>query len=68
MMADEGLCYLPVVVLTTSSNDEEILNVYKLGCSSYIVKPVDFDRFLRIVRSLMEYWFGVVNLPPNSRS
>jgi chemotaxis family two-component system response regulator Rcp1 len=40
--------------------------MYKLGCSSYIVKPVDFDRFLAIVRSLVEYWFTVVNLPPET--
>lgn len=64
MMADETLCYLRVIVLSTSSNDEEIFKAYRLGCSSYIVKPVDFDRFLVIVRSLAEYWFTVVMLPP----
>ena len=64
MMADNALCHLPVIVLSTSSDDEEILKMYKLGCRSYIVKPVDFDRFLEIVRSLVEYWFTVVNLPP----
>jgi two-component system response regulator len=64
MMADEILSYLRVVVLSTSSNDEEILKMYKLGCSSYIVKPVDFAQFLVIVRSLAEYWFTVVMLPP----
>jgi CheY-like chemotaxis protein len=64
MMSDEILCYLRVVVLSTSSNYEEILKMYKLGCSSYIVKPVDFERFLAIVRSLAEYWFTVVMLPP----
>ena len=64
MMADEILCYLRVIVLSTSSNDEEILKAYKLGCSSYIVKPVDFERFLVIVRSVAEYWFTVVMLPP----
>jgi chemotaxis family two-component system response regulator Rcp1 len=63
MMADEILSYLPVVVLSTSSNDEEVLKTYKLGCSSYIVKPIDFDRFLEVVRSLSEYWFAVVMLP-----
>ncbi len=64
MMSDEILRYLRVVVLSTSSNDEEILKMYKLGCSSYIVKPVDFERFLAIVRSLAEYWFTIVMLPP----
>jgi two-component system, chemotaxis family, response regulator Rcp1 len=64
MMADETLGYLRVVVLSTSSNDDEILKMYKLGCSSYIIKPVDFERFLVVVRSLAEYWFTVVMLPP----
>jgi chemotaxis family two-component system response regulator Rcp1 len=64
MKADEILCYLRVIVLSTSSNDEEILKTYMLGCSSYIVKPVDVERFLVIVRSLAEYWFTVVMLPP----
>jgi two-component system, chemotaxis family, response regulator Rcp1 len=64
MMADETLSYLPVIVLSTSSDDEEILRMYKLGCRSYIVKPVDFERFSEIIRSLTEYWFTVVNLPP----
>lgn len=64
IMADEIFSYLRVVVLSTSSNDEEILKMYKLGCSSYIVKPVDFERFMAIVRSLAEYWFTVVMLPP----
>jgi len=67
MRSDEILSYLRVVVLSTSSNDEEILKTYKLGCSSYIVKPVDFERFLAIVRSLAEYWFTVVLLPPKTR-
>jgi two-component system, chemotaxis family, response regulator Rcp1 len=66
MMADETLCYLPVIVLSTSSDDEEILKMYKLGCKSYIVKPVDFDRFLEIIQSLVQYWFTVVNLPPET--
>jgi CheY-like chemotaxis protein len=55
MMADDVLCYMRVVVLSTSSNDEEILKMHKLGCRSYIVQPVDFERFLTIVRSLAEY-------------
>jgi two-component system, chemotaxis family, response regulator Rcp1 len=66
MMADEILRHLRVIVLSTSSNDEEILKTYELGCSSYIVKPVDFERFLVIVRSLAEYWFTVVILPPQN--
>ena len=66
MRADEILRQLRVVVLSTSSNDEEILKTYELGSSSYIVKPVDFERFVTIVRSLAEYWLTVVVLPPKT--
>jgi chemotaxis family two-component system response regulator Rcp1 len=66
MTRDEALMSIPVVILTTSAQDEEILKMYKLRCSSYIVKPVDFERFLQIVRSLAEYWFTVVVLPTNA--
>jgi CheY-like chemotaxis protein len=63
MVADETLNAIPIVVLTTSAQDEEILKMYKLRCSSYIIKPVDFDQFLRVIRSIAEYWFTVVVLP-----
>lgn len=63
LVADENLCHLPVVILTTSSEDREVLRMYKLRCSSYIVKPVDFEQFLRVIRSVSEYWFTVVVLP-----
>ena len=61
--ADESLRHLPVVILTTSSEEQEILKMYRLRASSYIVKPVDFDQFMRVIRSLHEYWFTVVVLP-----
>jgi chemotaxis family two-component system response regulator Rcp1 len=64
IVADESLSTLPVVVLTTSTDDEEIMKMYKLRCSSYIAKPVDFEQFLRAVQSLADYWFTVVVLPP----
>jgi two-component system, chemotaxis family, response regulator Rcp1 len=63
MENDESLRGLPVVVLTTSNDVEEINKVYKLHCSSYIVKPIDFDQFLKVVRAIAEYWFTVVVLP-----
>lgn len=64
LLADQNLRHLPVVILTTSSEDREVLRMYKLRCSSYIVKPVDFEQFLRVIRSISEYWFTVVVLPP----
>jgi CheY-like chemotaxis protein len=63
IVADEALCTLPVIVLTTSTDEEEIVKMYKLRCSSYIAKPVDFEQFLRVVQSLADYWFTVVVLP-----
>jgi CheY-like chemotaxis protein len=68
MVADETLRSIPVVILTTSTQEEEILTMYKLRCISYIVKPVDFDKFLRVIRSLAEYWFTVVVLPTTAQS
>jgi CheY-like chemotaxis protein len=65
--ADERLRFLPVVILTTSAEEREILKMYKLRASSYIVKPVDFEQFLRVIRSLHEYWFTVVVLPDSMR-
>ena len=63
MVADEILKTIPVVVLTTSALDEEILKMYKLRCSTYIIKPIDFDQFLNVTRSIAEYWFTIVVLP-----
>jgi chemotaxis family two-component system response regulator Rcp1 len=62
---DESLRHLPVVILTTSSEEKEILNMYKLRCSSYIVKPVDLHQFVRVIQSFSDYWLTVVVLSPN---
>ncbi len=62
---DEILRRLPVVILTTSAAEEEILKMYKLRCSSYIIKPVDFNQFSRVIQSFSDYWFTVVILPPS---
>ena len=67
LSADEKLRQLPVVILTTSSEEQSILKMYKLRCSSYIVKPVDFFQFVRVVQSFTDYWFSVVVLPPAPR-
>ncbi len=63
MIKDDRLKGLPVVILTTSEQEEEVLKMYEMRCSSYIVKPVDFDQFLKVVRTIAEYWFTVVVLP-----
>lgn len=63
LVREEELRHLPVVILTTSAEEKDILAMYKLRCSSYIVKPVDFDQFMRVVREFSNYWFTVVVLP-----
>ncbi len=65
IVADENLRHLPVVILTTSADEQDILNMYNLRCSSYIVKPVDFDQFVRVIHSIGDYWFTIVHLPNN---
>lgn len=62
--ADPDLRPIPVVVLTTSAADSDILKAYGLGGNCYITKPVGFDEFRRIVRAIEEFWFEVVKLPP----
>ena len=59
----EELAVIPIVVLTTSQQESDIIRSYGLGCSSYIQKPVDMDQFIDVVRKLRNYWFEVVTLP-----
>jgi two-component system, chemotaxis family, response regulator Rcp1 len=61
--ADEALRRIPVIVLSTSDADEDVLRAYKLKANSYISKPVQLSDYVRIVKSLREFWFTVVNLP-----
>lgn len=63
LVRDPGLCHLPVVILTTSANDRDIAQMYALRCSTYIVKPLDFQEFQRIIQVIAEYWFTVAALP-----
>lgn len=62
--SDEHLKRIPVVVLTTSQAEEDILKAYNLAANCYIAKPVDFDQFVRIVKSIENFWFAIVKLPP----
>jgi CheY-like chemotaxis protein len=61
--ADPELRSIPVVVLTTSEADEDILNSYALHANAYVTKPVDFDSFIRIVRQIDDFFVSVVKLP-----
>ena len=61
--ADESVRHIPIVVLTSSQAEEDVLRSYKLSANSYIAKPVDFDRFMEIIKRLEDFWLEVVKLP-----
>lgn len=60
---DVELRQIPVVILTTSKAEEDILRTYKLGANSYITKPVSFEGLVEVAQSLGRYWFTIVRLP-----
>ena len=62
--ADESLRRIPVVVLTTSEAEEDILRSYDLHANAYVTKPVDFESFVRVVRQVDDFYISVVRLPP----
>ena len=61
--ADESLRRIPVVVLTTSQDEEDIIKAYNLNANCYITKPVELEQFFKVVKSIVEFWFTVVKLP-----
>jgi CheY-like chemotaxis protein len=63
LKADASLKHIPVVVLTTSSAEVDILKSYQLHANCYITKPVDLEQFVSVVRSIDEFWLTVVKLP-----
>jgi two-component system, response regulator len=67
LRADPRTHLLPVVVLTSSGEEQDLIESYRLGCNSYIRKPVDFDQFAESVRQLGLYWL-VLNQPPPKES
>ena len=63
--SDPSLKMIPVVILTTSQAEEDVLRAYNLNANCYVTKPVDFDQFTRIVQTIEQFWLTVVTLPPN---
>jgi two-component system response regulator len=61
---DTHLKTIPVVILTTSQAEEDVLRAYSLHANCYITKPVDFIQFTKIVRTIEEFWLTIVTLPP----
>ena len=61
--SDPSLKRIPVVILTTSKGEEDVLRAYNLHANCYITKPVDFNRFLEVVKSIEQFWLTIVRLP-----
>ena len=61
---DSGLSTIPIIVLTTSDAESDILKSYKLHANSYCTKPVDFSKFMKVVRGIETFWLQLVKLPP----
>ena len=64
LRADPRLRRIPVIVLTTSSADRDVLRSYDLNANCYITKPIDLDEFISVVRSIEPFWLSIVRLPP----
>jgi two-component system, chemotaxis family, response regulator Rcp1 len=66
--ADADLKRIPVVILTTSKAEEDILKTYNLHANCYVTKPVDLDQFVTVVKSLEDFWLAIVKLPNHKAS
>jgi len=64
---DNVLKHIPVVVLTTSEAEEDVLKSYELHANCYVTKPVDLEKFIHVVQSIDRFWLTVVTLPPTER-
>jgi chemotaxis family two-component system response regulator Rcp1 len=64
---DKDLKRIPVVVLTVSQAEEDILKSYNLSANCYIIKPIDLEQFIRVVKSVENFWLAIVTLPPNGK-
>ncbi len=61
---DDNLRNIPVIILTSSQAEIDIVKTYNLHANSYVIKPLDFDDLIRVVKSIRDFWFKVVQLPP----
>ncbi len=64
---DENLRRIPVVVMTTSKAEEDIIKSYNLHANCYIIKPIDFDKFIDVVKAIEDFWVSIVTLPKGGR-
>jgi two-component system, chemotaxis family, response regulator Rcp1 len=65
--ADDDLKRIPVVILTTSRDEQDVLKSYNLHANCYITKPVGLEQFIGVVKSIEDFWFSIVKLPPDGK-
>jgi two-component system, chemotaxis family, response regulator Rcp1 len=63
--SDTNLMQIPIVVMTTSQAEEDILKSYSLHANCYVTKPIDLNQFIKVIKSIEEFWFTLVKLPPH---
>jgi len=66
MQANDQLSHIPVVILTTSEADEDVLKTYQIGANAYVAKPVGLSGLIKVVNLLEEFWLTIVKLPPTT--
>ncbi|HYG75525.1 MAG TPA: response regulator [Planctomycetota bacterium] len=64
---DPELEAIPVVVLTSSESDQDVLRSYQLHCNCFVTKPIDMEQFVKVVRCIEDFWFTIVRLPPRKQ-
>lgn len=64
--SDENLMHIPVVIMTISQAEEDILKTYKLHANCYITKSIDLNEFIKVIKSIEDFWFSIVKLPPKN--
>jgi two-component system, chemotaxis family, response regulator Rcp1 len=62
--SNRDLLHIPIVIMTISQAEEDILKTYKLQANCYITKPIDLNEFIKVIKSIEDFWFSVVKLPP----
>jgi CheY-like chemotaxis protein len=63
---DKDLKHIPIVIMTISQAEEDILKSYNLHANCFITKPIDLEQFIKVVKSIEDFWFSIVKLPPKT--
>jgi DNA-binding response OmpR family regulator len=63
---NNNLKNIPVIILTTSSAEKNVLEAYNLRANAYLVKPIEFDEFMKVIKSVEDFWLKTVTLPPKN--